>query len=153
MTLEELNLTEEQLKGVQKLLQSETDKVRTEYSNKIKDLQSKLPVEKTEEQLAYEKEMADFKKEKAQFELSKTLSNKGLNSELSKYLNVDGVEDLETYLSDFSNLLGSNNGYQPNKSNNTTNSNITKEQFNKMNYTERANLYNSNKELYDILSK
>ena len=40
MTIEELGLTEEQLKSVQKLIQSESDKVRTEYSNKIKELQS-----------------------------------------------------------------------------------------------------------------
>ena len=43
MELKELNLTEEQLEGVNKIIQSETDKVRTEYSKKIKDLESKLP--------------------------------------------------------------------------------------------------------------
>ena len=54
--LEELNLSEEQLEGVQKYIQSEGDKIRGKYSKQIKELESKLPKEKTEEELAFEKE-------------------------------------------------------------------------------------------------
>ena len=35
----------------------------------------------------------------------------------------------------------------------TTNTTMTKEQFKKMGVLERTNLYNTNRELYDILSK
>lgn len=152
MELTELNLTDEQLTGVQNVLQSEGDKIRTKYNKTIKDLESKLPVEKSAEQIAYEKEVADFKKEKSQFELSKALSDKGLNSELSKFLNTDGVEDLETYIKDLNSLIGGQN-FVPNKGHSGGTGNITKEQFNKMNYIERQKLYLENKELYNILSK
>lgn len=78
MELSELNLNEEQLTGVneylesqiQAKLQSEGDKIRTKYNNKIKeyetkigeyditikDLQSKVPVEKSPEQIEMIKE-------------------------------------------------------------------------------------------------
>lgn len=152
MELTELNLSEEQLTGVNSILQSEGDKIRTKYSKEINDLKAKLPKEKTEEELAYEKEKADFKREKAQFELSKQLSDKGLNSELSKYLNTDGVEDLETYITDLNKLLGGKD-FVPNRGHNGATGNITKEQFSKMNYMERQKLYTENKDLYNILSK
>ncbi|MGU8429467.1 hypothetical protein ACV3N5_14715, partial [Clostridium perfringens] len=58
--LEELNLSEEQLEGVQKYLQSEGDKIRGKYSKQIKELESKLPKEKTEEELAFEKRVAEL---------------------------------------------------------------------------------------------
>ena len=37
---------------ISKFVQSETDKVRTEYSRKIKELQAKLPAEPTEAEKA-----------------------------------------------------------------------------------------------------
>lgn len=152
MELTELNLSEEQLTGVKGYLQSEGDKIRTKYSKEINDLKAKLPKEKDAETIAYEKEKADFKREKAQFELSKQLSDKGLNAELSKYLNTDGVEDLETYINDLGKLLGVKD-FVPNMGHNNGAGNITKEQFSKMNYMERQKLYTENKDLYNILSK
>ena len=80
MELTELNLTEEQLNGVNAILQSEGDKIRTKYSKEIEGLKGKIPKEKDAETLAYEKEKADFMKEKQQYELSKKLSDKGLSS-------------------------------------------------------------------------
>ncbi|WP_244835231.1 hypothetical protein [Clostridium sp. BJN0001] len=152
MTLEELNLNEEQLEGVKSFLQSEGDKIRTKYNKEIKELKEKVPKELTDEEKAYNKEKEDFKREKMQFELSKNLTNKGLDSKLAQYLNVQGVEDLETYISDFSKIVGANNSFKPNSHSNAGGS-ITKEQFNNMGYKERENLYNTNKELYTILSK
>lgn len=93
MELTELNLSEEQLTGVQTILQSEGDKIRTKYSKEIEGLKAKIPVEKDEETLKFEKEKADFEKEKQQYELSKKLSDKGLSSELSKFINCEGVEE------------------------------------------------------------
>ncbi|NMF04333.1 hypothetical protein ACUH7Y_25000 [Clostridium beijerinckii] len=152
MELTELNLTEEQLQGVNSILQSEGDKIRTKYNKQIKELEGKIPKEKTEEELAYEKEKADFEREKAQFNLSKTLESNGLNSELAKYLNVGEGVDLESYIKDLTNVIGKQTTtFKP--SSHANNGGITKEQFNSMTYNERMNLYNTNKSLYDILSK
>ena len=52
------------------------------------------------------------------------------------------------------NELGSEQkSFIPNAQNDSAKGNITKEDFMKMNYSERAELYNNNKELYDTLSK
>ena len=56
MNIEELGLSEEQLANVNKYVQSETDKVRTDYSKKLKDANDELakykPVEKSDEEKA-----------------------------------------------------------------------------------------------------
>lgn len=172
MELTELNLSAEQLEGVNSILesriQSEGDKIRGKYSKEIKtyetqleELKAKLPVEKTESEIALEnrlKAIEDREKEVAKKEqltnLQKQLSDKGLNGELAKYLNIAEGTDLETYLNEIVEVVGkqATNSYKP-KSHETTNTTITKEQFRKMNVMERTNLYNTNKELYDILSK
>ncbi|MVX64640.1 hypothetical protein GKZ28_13150 [Clostridium chromiireducens] len=184
MELSELNLNEEQLTGVneylesqiQAKLQSEGDKIRTKYNNKIKEyetkvgeyditienLKSKIPVEQTPEQIENErrfkaledKENENIKKEKM-LDLQEKLSNKGLNKQLAQYLNVQGVEDLETYLGEIVEAIGkqATSTYQPKKHVDTANSNITKADFLKMNYQQRTDLYASNPELYKLLSK
>ena len=165
MTIEELGLTEEQLKSVQKLIQSESDKVRTEYSNKIKDLQSNSKSIDDYNELdnkynSLTDELNSLREYKAQNEktlrenkINTLLEQKGL-SKMAKYLNLDGVEDIETYINDMANELGSEQkSFIPNAQNDSAKGNITKEDFKKMNYSERANLYNSNKELYDTLSR
>ncbi|HFF9302471.1 TPA: DUF4355 domain-containing protein [Clostridium perfringens] len=158
--LEELNLSEEQLEGVQKYIQSEGDKIRGKYSKQIKELESKLPKEKTEEELAFEKRLAELEtreKELAKKERLTTakdiLSSKGLDSQLTDYLNFEGVEDLETYVDNIAKVVGKQaKSYVP-KGHEKADGNITKEQFSKMSYTERCNLYDTNPKLYEILSK
>lgn len=152
MELTELNLSTEQLEGVNSYIQSEGDKIRTKYNKQIKELECKIPKEKDKETLAYEKEKAEFEKEKANFVLSKKLTDKGLNSELAQYLNIGEGVEIETYIEDLTKIIGTTtNTFKP--SSHANNSGITKEQFNSMNYSERTNLYNTNKTLYDILSK
>lgn len=158
--LEELNLTTEQLEGVQKYIQSEGDKIRGKYSKQIKELESKLPKEKTEEELAFEKRVAELEtreKELAKKERLTTakgiLSAKGLDTQLTDYLNFEGVEDLETYVDNIAKVVGKQaKSYIP-RGHEKADGNITKEQFNKMSYTERCNLYDTNPKLYEILSK
>ncbi|HAT4220343.1 DUF4355 domain-containing protein [Clostridium perfringens] len=158
--LEELNLSEEQLEGVQKYIQSEGDKIRGKYSKQIKELESKLPKEKTEEELAFEKRVAELEtreKELAKKERLTTakgiLSSKGLDTQLTDYLNFEGVEDLETYVDNIAKVVGKQvKGYVP-KGHEKAEGNITKEQFSKMSYIERCNLYDTNPKLYEILSK
>ena len=52
MNIDELNLTDEQMALVSKYVQSETDKVRTDYSSKLKTVNEELakykPKEKSE---------------------------------------------------------------------------------------------------------
>ncbi len=184
MELTELGLNEEQLTGVNTYLeetlnaklQSEGDKIRTKYNNEIKeyetkigeydttikDLQTKIPVDKTPEQIENErrfkaledKEKENIKKEKM-LDLQQKLSDKGLNKQLHKYLNIEGVEDLETYLGEIVEVIGkqATSTYQPKKHVDTANSNLTKADFLKMNYQQRTELYASNPELYKLLSK
>lgn len=158
--LEELNLSEEQLEGVQKYIQSEGDKIRGKYSKQIKELESKLPPTKTEEELAFEKRVAELEtreKELAKKERLTTakgiLSSKGLDTQLTDYLNFEGVEDLETYVDNIAKVVGKQaKSYIP-RGHEKADGNITKEQFSKMSYIERCNLYDTNPKLYEILSK
>ncbi|EJT6158062.1 DUF4355 domain-containing protein [Clostridium perfringens] len=158
--LEELNLSEEQMEMVSKYLQSEQDKIRGKYSKQIKELESKLPKEKSEEELAFEKRVAELEtreKELAKKERLTTakgiLSSKGLDTQLTDYLNFEGVEDLETYVDNIAKVVGKQaKSYIP-RGHEKAEGNITKEQFSKMSYTERCNLYDTNQKLYEILSK
>lgn len=183
MELTELGLNEEQLSGVndylesqlQAKIQSEGDKIRTKYNTEIngyktkitdydktiEELTAKIPVTKTESELKveqmikeYDEEKKALAREKMEIQFQKQLKDKGLNEQLQKYVKFEGVEDLETYLTEFADIIGKQanaNSYKP--SNHTQTTNITKADFSKMNYQERANLYNTNKELYDSLSK
>lgn len=102
----------------------------------------------------YDEEKKALAREKMEIQFQKQLKDKGLNEQLQKYVKFEGVEDLETYLTEFADIIGKQanaNSYKP--SNHTQTTNITKADFSKMNYQERANLYNTNKELYDSLSK
>lgn len=158
--LEELNLSEEQMEMVSKYLQSEQDKIRDKYSKQIKELESKLPPTKTEEELAFEKRVAELEtreKELAKKERLTTakgiLSSKGLDTQLTDYLNFEGVEDLETYVDNIAKVVGKQaKSYIP-RGHEKADGNITKEQFSKMSYIERCNLYDTNPKLYEILSK
>lgn len=158
MELTELNLSEEQVQGVQAILQSEGDKIRTKYNKEIKELKEKLPVEKTEQEIALEEKLKALEEREKAIEkqeqlnnLSKQLSDKGLNSELAKYLNVNEDTQLDEI---FKLIVGDNsNSYKPSNHVDTGNGGINKEQFKNMTYSERTNLYNTDRELYDILSK
>ena len=160
MDITELNLEGETLENVTKLIQSETDRVRTEYTKQIKDLEKYKPIEKTEEEITLEEKLKaletkeqELNKRERLDKVSNTLKDKGLNSELAKYLNITDDVDLETYINDIAKVIGEQASFVPNKGNTKANGNITKADFQKMSYTERTNLYNTNKELYNILSK
>lgn len=160
MDITELNLPDDVKDNVQKLIQSETDKVRTEYSTKIKELEKYKPIEKSKEEITLEERLKaleikeqELNKRERLDKVASELKNKGLNSKLAQYLNLADDVDLETYINDIAKVIGEQATYVPNKGNTKANGNITKADFSKMNYIERTNLYNTNKELYDILSK
>ena len=158
MDLNELNLSDEQMEAVKKYVQSETDRVRTDYSAKLKTANEELskykPKEKTEQEKTLderiksldEREQAIAAREKS-LDLTKKLSEKGLPADLAKYLNVDDDEALTS----ISNMLLSS-GNVPPKSH-PKNNGVTKEQFKSMNYMQKAKLFAENPELYRKLSK
>ena len=108
-----------------------------------------------------QEQLEQMKLEKAKAELLEANRNKlkdhGLDTSLAKYINSD--EDITFFKELISNSVQAgikeklgNSNYKPPASSGDVNS-ITKEQFNKMNYTEKLKLYNTNKELYDELNK
>ena len=108
-----------------------------------------------------QEQLEQMKLEKAKAELLEANRNKlkgqGLDTSLAKYINSD--EDITFFKELISNSVQAgikeklgNSNYKPAVSSGDVNA-ITKEQFNKMNYTEKLKLYNTNKELYDELNK
>lgn len=161
MELTELGLSGEQLEVINKAIQSEGDKIRTKYSSEIKELKAKLPVEtqKSEAEIQLEtrlKALEDKEKELANKEKSLTvaskLKEKGLPEELASYLNLG--DDIDKSIESVGATLGTyflNNGNKPN--NHTKQQSVTKEQFKKMGYGERAKLASENPTLYQALNK
>lgn len=148
-----------------KLTQAEGDKVRTEYSKKLKDTADELnkykPKQKSEAEIELEnrlKVLEDKEKEvqgkEKLLDITTKLNEQGLPSQLGKYLT--GVEDVETEINSLKevfNNLKIDGSFKPDKHNKGAADFITKEQFLKMSYMERMNLFKSNKDLYDRLSK
>ena len=93
MDIKELNLSEEQLALVQKYVQSETDKVRTDYSQKLKTANDELaqykPKEKSDAEKALEERITALEnreKELANKEKAMTIANKLKEKELPEGL-------------------------------------------------------------------
>ena len=163
MELNEMNLTEEQLTMVQKYVQSETDKVRTKYSQDLKTANEELakykPVEKSETEKALEarlkaledKEAELNAKERSQMIASK-FKEKGLPEELASFINIG--ENIDEDVEKVGTALGSyflNANYKPES--HANNKGITKEQFKSMSYMERTKLFQENPELFNALAK
>jgi hypothetical protein len=172
MDLSTLGLTEVQMTALNAHIsesntgfgQSEGDKVRGEYSKKIKLVEDELvkykPINKTEGELALdlrlkaieEREKASLGKEKLT-DITAKLNAQGLPSELAKYL--QGAENVETDITSLKEMFTAmkiDGSFKP--VNHTGGADaITKEKFNKMGYGEKSALYASNKELYERLSK
>lgn len=163
MELNEMNLSEEQMAEVQKLLQSHEDRIRTDYSKKLKDANDELakykPVEKSETEKALEERLSALEakeREIANREKAMTIANKlkekEIPVELAKYLNIG--DDMDTAIEELGTVFGNyflNGSNKP--SNHQTNKGITKQDFKKMSYAERAKLFQENPTLYNALSK
>ncbi|AKN32318.1 hypothetical protein Ccar_16190 [Clostridium carboxidivorans P7] len=148
---------------VEKLTQGAGDKVRTEYSKKMKALEDELvkykPVEKTEKEIEVENRLKALEKREKMAEakeklltVSDKLKEQGLPQQLSKYL--VGAEEMETEINSLKEMFNNlvlNNSFIPNghKSKNESN---TFEEFKKMTYDGKLNLMQTNRELYDKYS-
>ena len=161
MDINELGLTEEQLAAVQKYAQSEADKVRTNYSKQLKDVNDELakykPKEKTEEEKSIEARLkaledreAELNKKERQAQIKDKLEELGLPTGLATYLNFKDDDDIEKVGGELAGYF-LENGNKP--KNHPKSQPVTKEQFKKMSYMQRAQLYQENPELYKALSK
>lgn len=163
MDIKELNLSDEQMALVSKYVQSETDKVRTDYSQKLKTANDELakykPVEKSDAEKALEERLTALEnreKEIANKERAMTIASalkaKELPVELAQYLNVG--DDIDKTIEEVGAMIGNYFLGGTNKpTNHTTNRGITKADFKKMSYAERAKLYSENPQLYQALNK
>lgn len=163
MNIDELNLTDETKAQVEKLIQSETDRVRTEYSQKLKTVNEELsqykPKEKSDAEKALEDRISALEvkeKELANKEKAMTIANKlkdkGIPTELAQYLSVG--DDVDKTIDEVGALFGNyflNGSNKP--TNHNTNKGITKADFKKMSYIERSKLFQENPQLFEILNK
>lgn len=147
---------------VSKKIQSETDKIRTKYSKEIKELKAKieeLSPTKTEAELEIERRLAELEKSQAEvnaqkqfLEMQNTLKSKGIDEKIATYLKDD--VDLEEFAITFNSIISEmakGKGFVP--TDHPTGDNITVEEFKKMSYDKRAELYTKNPTLYQKLSK
>lgn len=137
-----------------KAIQSAEDKLRTNYSKQIKELQDKVteltPKEKSQSELDLEaklKEVEDKSKEieskERRLTLLDTLSSKGIDKSLADYLKDDiDIEKFEgainAFVSEKTKLLG----YVPTGHQN--NEGVSKENWKAMSYSEKQKFYESN---------
>lgn len=146
---QELNLNEDAVGKLSKLIQSETDKVRTDYSQRLKlaneEIEKFKPKNPTPEQQEYE----NTKKELNQLKFAMKLKEIGVSDDLAKYLKSD--IDLEDFGKFYKGFNAQKQDYVAKK--HVENAGVTKEQFKKMTIAEKTKLYNENPELYAQLRK
>lgn len=153
MTLEELtqefNLNEDAVGKLSKLIQSETDKIRTDYSQKLKlaneEIEKLKPKNPTPEQIEYENTKAELNNLK----FTMKLKEMGVDDNLTKYLKSD--IDLEDFGRFYKGFNTQKQDYVAKK--HIENCGVTKEQFKAMSIAEKTKLYNENPELYAQLRK
>lgn len=158
-----MNLTDEQLANVQRYVQSHEDRIRTDYSKRLKDANDELakykPVEKSDAEKALEERISALEakeKELASKEKAMTIANKlkekELPVDLAKFLNVG--EDIDATIEELGTVFGNYFLEGSNKpTNHNTNKGITKADFKKMSYIERSKLFQENPQLFEILNK
>ena len=129
-----------------KAIQSAEDKLRTSYSAKIKELESKLPHEKTDAEKDYENRLSALEAREKKMALQESLANKKLDNSFAEYLRDDvDVEKFGTAIDNLVKTKLSETGFKP--SGHTNNVEISKDQWNSMSYYEKQEFYNSNPEL------
>ena len=129
-----------------KAIQSAEDKLRTSYSAKIKEMESKLPHEKSDAEKDYETRLAALEAKEKKMALQESLANKKLDNSFAEYLRDDvDVEKFGTAIDNLVKTRLSATGFKP--SGHTNNVEISKDQWNKMSYSEKQEFYNSNPEL------
>ena len=143
--------------ALEKFKKEELPKLQEEY---YKTKTGEGMTEEQKQMKALQEEIEKMKIEKAENERissnASKLKDKGLNTDLAKYINSDAdIEFFEKLISESVNTkvkekLGEGS-YPPPTSN--SGDAITQERFEKMSYLEKVELYNTNRELYNKLTK
>ena len=133
-----------------KSIQSAEDRLRTKYSKQIKDLEDKVttltPSEKSENELALEKRLAEVTTKERRLNLIDTLVSKNIDKGLVDFLKDDAdIDSFEKVISSMVNNRLVSTGYKP--QNHQNNESISKDAWKKMSYSEKTNFYNANPEL------
>lgn len=143
MTVEEFNLI------IEKSVQSEADRVRTDYSKQIKELETKVPKTKTQEEIDLEERIKSVEKKEREFKLIEKLEEKQLPKQLSKFIAV-GDDELDSIGDELGAILSNiitNNSFKP-TGHRKTETTVTREEFKKYNYTQRVDFSEKHPELY-----
>ncbi len=141
-------------KEVDALIQSECDKVRTQYSKKVKELDEEIkglkPTEKSETEIALEKRIAEVEAQERslavkakQLDLTSKLSSLGLDKGLADYLNPEA--DLDQLVS----MLQKQTAFVPLQ--HAPTQELTKNEFDNLTYSERVKFKDSNPSLFERL--
>ena len=129
-----------------KAIQSAEDKLRTSYSEKIKELEAKLPTEKTDAEKDYQQRLAALEQKEKRIAMQESLAKNKLDNSFADYLRDDvDIDKFGTVIDNLVNTRLAQTGFRP--SGHTDNVGISKEQWAKMSYSEKQELYNSNPEL------
>lgn len=133
-----------------KSIQSAEDKLRTKYSKEIKTLENKIteltPKEKSENELALEKRLAEVESKEKRLNLIDTLTSKNLDRGIADYLKDDAdIDSFEKVISSMVNKRLADSGYRP--TNHQNNESISKDAWKKMTYSEKQEIFNTNPEL------
>ena len=146
-----------------KAIQSAEDKIRGHYSKEIKDLKDKIkeltPVEKSQAEIDLENRIAALEEserivaaQKKRLEFQENLTNKGLDKSLVDFLKED--TDIDALVSVVDGIVKSrmkSTGYVP--TSHDSDDLVSQEEFNKMSYDKRVELYKKNPTLYERLTK
>ncbi len=128
---------------VQGLLQSETDKVRTDYSKRLKAVEAERdalkPAQKSEAELALDSRTAEL----AHRERVLACKEAGFDAVFADLLKDDAD------LSKLGELLQAGTGYQP--KGHRQSAGLTKEAFQAMSYSEQAKIYTENPSIIETL--
>jgi len=133
-----------------KSIQSAEDRLRTKYSKQIKEMEEKItaltPKEKSENELALEKRLAEVESKERRLNLIDTLVSKNIDKGMVDFLKDDAdVESFEKLISSMVNKRLADSGYRP--VNHQNNESISEDAWKKMSYSEKTNFYNANPEL------
>lgn len=131
--------------AVDKEIQSSNDRIRTEYTKKVKELEQYKPIEKTAEQI----ELESLRNELSETKFQKTLKDIGVDDSLARFIKSD--IDVEEFGNFYKGFKQNQQDFIP--SLNMGDNSITKEQFRQMGIAEKTKLYESNPELYNQLKQ
>ena len=144
-----------------KAIQSAEDRVRGKLSKKIKELEEEVkrlsPVQKTDAELELEARIAKLEEserlvaeQKARLDFQEKLTEKGVSKELFQFIKEDAdIEALATVLDTLVKASKVSSGYVPGE--HDSGENISVEEFEKMNYSQKSELMQKFPETYKRL--